>query len=122
MLDKLDYVIVPMLRVGMPPGTLCVPLGLKKQSLKLRANTVCVEETLKGANTPLVESSMKSQLKSAPKQTANHPLKHLITPRSPAAAMRRKSIDYASVKTGLICDKPPLLPKTDRHYMLRFEM
>ncbi|MEE4100292.1 hypothetical protein [Pseudomonas viridiflava] len=122
MLDKLDYVIVPMLRVGMPPGTLCVPLGLKKQSLKLRANTVCVEETPKGANTPLVESSMKSHLKSAPNQTADHPLKHLITPRSPAAAMRRKSIDYASVKTGLICDKPPLLPKTGRHYMLRFEM
>ncbi|WP_163033393.1 hypothetical protein, partial [Pseudomonas viridiflava] len=91
--DKLDYVIVPMLRVGMPPVTLCVPLGLKKQGLKLRANTVCVEETLKGANTPLVESRMNSQLKSAPKKTANHPLKHLITPRSPAAAMRRKSTD-----------------------------
>ncbi|WP_164341902.1 hypothetical protein [Pseudomonas viridiflava] len=115
-------VIVPMLRVGMPPGTLCVPLGLKKQGLKLRANTVCVEETLNDADTPLVDSRMNSQLKSAPKQTANHPLKHLITPRSPAAAMRRKSIDYASVKTGLICDKPPLLPKTGRHYMLRFEM
>ncbi|WP_163019327.1 hypothetical protein [Pseudomonas viridiflava] len=115
-------VIVPMLVVGMPPGTLCVPLGLKKQGLKLRANTVCVEETLKGANTPLVESRMNSQLKSAPKKTANHPLKYLITPRSPAAAMRRKSTYYASVKTGLICDKAPLLPKTGRHYMLRFEM
>ncbi|MEE5058850.1 Fic family protein [Pseudomonas alliivorans] len=102
--------------------------GRKRISMPYIANTArlsmysnaALENLSRLRTEPLVDSIINSPLESAPRKTANHPLKHFITPRSPAAATPRKPPGYEPVKTVLLCDNAPLLPKTHQHYMLRF--